>query len=297
MAGRAHGKNPGRKVVTTLGENEHITSVEGHATPNGRVHRLHFITTNAKTHVSKHDHLVAGGVHGDPFRWVAPPGMILIGFHVRTGSYVDQLTPIWGPTPPLRYEVKVKKVDYPEELPTKEVPVQDVGRGITRNLTQNDIKAKLTWRYTANVSSSISVIESKAMTSGYSASMEVEVSAEAFGVGASTKLGFEMHTETSNSHTAENATEKSSGREFASEQEVTIPPGYKLSHKATYTALSVSDIPWSGYLRADYGNGFYIDTPIEGKYSGSSASKLNTEFSLVKVKDEREAGQNTKAPS
>ncbi|KAK0748303.1 hypothetical protein B0T21DRAFT_356268 [Apiosordaria backusii] len=273
-----------RPVVIELADDEHITAVEGHATPGGSVHRLHFITTHTKTKVVNHNHPVVGGLYGEPFRWDAPPGMMLIGFNSRKSAYVDQLAPIWGPKPPLAYRLTVDKVDYPDELLTKEVQVSDVARGTTRNLTKNDMTATLKWDCKTTISSHLTVTESKAVTSGFKSSIEVEVSAEVFGIGATTKTGTEFSSETSGTYETEKGLEKFEEKTLGMEQQVTIPPGHKLTHKATYTTLAVKEIPWSGHLRADYGNGFYIDTPIEGTYSGSTASNLNTSYSVEPIK-------------
>ncbi|KAK4442371.1 hypothetical protein QBC34DRAFT_455079 [Podospora aff. communis PSN243] len=273
-----------RPVKIDLADGEHITAVEGHASADGGIHRLHFITTHTKTKVVNHSHPVIGGVYGEPFRWDAPRGMILLGFDSQKSTQINYLVPIWGPKPPLSYHLIVDKVDYPEELPTKGVPVTDVARGTTCNLTKNDMTATLKWECKTNLSSHLTVTESKTVTSGFKSSIEIEVSAEAFGIGATTKTGIEFSSETSGTYETEKGIEKSEEKTMGMEQQVTIPPGHVLTHKATYITLQVKDIPWSGHLRADYGNGFYVDTPIEGVYGGSTASNLNTSYSVEPVK-------------
>jgi hypothetical protein len=144
---------------------------------------LQFITTNLKTGKINHDRPVIGGVYGDPFRWEAPPGMVLLGFNVRTGDFIDQMAPIWGASPPLSYEITVTKVDYPDKLPTKEVPLTDMVRGTIRNATKDNMSVTVKWNYKTETESSFSVLDSQTKTSGFKSTAEVSVEAKAFGVG------------------------------------------------------------------------------------------------------------------
>lgn len=283
--GRDSHLNPDHKVEMSLADDEYITAVHGCATPD-RVHRIHFVTTNVNTKATNHNHpIFGGGDHGESFCWDAPPGMMLVSLDVRHGpnsygwSCVEQVTPVWGPCPPLRYELIVDEIKFPSELQTREVPVTCVARGNTRNNTENEIKTTLKWEHKVTLSSSLSVTGSVACTVGYKELQEVEIKPTFLGAeGGSVKAGMEVSFEVSGTFSTAVGWQQSKEEKLSIEQTATIPPGEELVNQAVYTMLEVTDVPWSGRLVSHYGNGFQLDSPIGGKFTGSKASTLDAGY-------------------
>ncbi|KAK3322677.1 hypothetical protein B0H66DRAFT_212106 [Apodospora peruviana] len=94
LVGRAHGTKPSRKIDIAFGPHDHVTAVEGHASDSGMVHRLQFITTNAR---SKYSLVLPPSPPSDHQTQVLVPSCSCkFQHHLKQESCITQVRPIFG---------------------------------------------------------------------------------------------------------------------------------------------------------------------------------------------------------
>jgi hypothetical protein len=92
------------------------------------------------------------------------------------------------------------------------------------------------------------------------------------------KTGVELSFGFTGTYSATTGWQNTKEETFAIEQKVIIPPGEGLVNQVSYTTLQVTEIPCSGRLVSYYDNGLQLESPIGGKFTGSTASKLDAVY-------------------